>query len=113
MQEFVYNETRTKEDENVFLTTLHRHYRVVEERLGDFGVELRADVDEDGERLESRETQHRDEKPRLVAADPVAVVEGDVHVMRRVTGRGVLHGKAHVADLLGDELEDAFECLSW
>ena len=84
---------------------------MVEERLGYLGVELRADVDEDGECLEARNPQHRHEKPRLVAADAVPVVEGDVHVMRRVSGRRVFHRKTHIPHFLRDELEDLGNCL--
>ena len=80
---------------------------MVEERLGNLGVELRADVDEHGIRPEAGEPQHRHQERRLVAADAVAVVEGDVDVMRRIARRRVFHGKAHVPDLLGNELEDA------
>ena len=74
-------------------------------------VELRADVDEDRERLEAGKPQHRDEEPRLVTADAVAVVEGDVDIVRRIAWRRVLHRQSHVPHLLRDKLEDLLDRL--
>ena len=82
---------------------------VVEVGLRHLPVHLRAGVDEDGIRLEARDAQHRHEERRLVAADAVAVAEGDLHVVRRVAGRGVLHRQAHVADLLRHPLVERLD----
>lgn len=79
---------------------------VVEVRRGDLGVHLRTGVDEDGVGLHAREAQEGDEQRGLVAADAVAVLEGESDVVRLVAGRVVLQREAHVADLLGDEPEE-------
>ena len=96
--------------EHIFSVHLRGGDGVVEERRRHLFVHLRAaSADEDGVRLESGDPEHRDEKRGLVAADSVAVVEGERHVVRRVAWRGVLHREAHVANLLRHELVDRLD----
>ena len=57
-------------------------------------------------RLETGQLQHRHQQRRLVAADAVTLVEGHRHVVRLVAGGLGFGGDAHIADLLGDELEE-------
>ena len=99
--------TRTPNSDFFF----HGDNGVVEERLGHFGIELRADVDEHGECLKARKPQHRDKETGFVTANTVAIVEGDVHVMRRIPRRRVLHCQPHIPHFLRDELEDRLKRL--
>ena len=79
---------------------------MVEVGLDDLLVHLVAGVDEDREGLLAGEVEHGDEERGLVAADAVALGEGECDVVWLVAGRVVLDGDAHVADFLGDEGED-------
>ena len=100
--------------EDVVAIQLHGDDRVVEKWRRNLVVHLRGtDADEDGIRLEARDPEHGDEQRRLVAAYAVAVVEGEVNVVRRVARRRVLHREAHVADLLRDELVHRAHLVDW
>ena len=61
--------------------------------------------------LKARLAQHRNEQGGFVAADAVAVGEGQADIVRLVARRFVLDRDAHVADLLRDEIEQVFDLL--
>ena len=90
-------------------TLLHGHDGVVEIGPRHLGVHLRAHVDEHGVGADAGDAQEHGQERGLVAADAVAVLERDVHVVRLVAGRAVLEGEPHVADLLRHELEHGAE----
>ena len=76
----------------------------ISSRLED-GVHFRASMDEDGICRNVGDAEKRHEEGGLVAANAVAVVERDVHIVRFVAWRIGLQREAHVSDLLRDELE--------
>ena len=84
---------------------------MVEVDVGHFVVLGISGEEEHRKRLESGQFEHRDQQRRLVAADAVAAVEGHRNVVRLVAGGLRFGGDAHVADLLGDELEERHDLL--
>ena len=80
--------------------------RVVKIRKRNFLVHLCSSVDKNGISLKSSNAKHRHEERSLVAADAIAIVERDIHIMRRITRGSLLHGKAHVAHFLRNPLVD-------
>ena len=79
---------------------------MIEEGAGDLRVHLRSGVDEHGEGLDPGDAAHGHKQRGFVAADAVAVVEGDVDIVWFIAGRIVLERQTHIADFLRDELEE-------
>ncbi len=98
---------RVHEDVAVFpVRVLDSDDRMVEVGGRDFGVHLLPDLDKHRVGLIAGDAEEGDEQSGLVAADAVAVVEGDVHVMRRIAGGLVFHREPHVAHFLRDKVVD-------
>ena len=68
------------------------------------GIHLFPDLNKNGIRLETRDTQKCHEKTRFIAADSVAIIKGYVDIVGGVAGRLVFHRETHITDLLRDKV---------
>ena len=73
---------------------------VVEEGLRDFFVFFGTGHDDDGEGVDASDAEHGGEEGGFIAADAVAVFEGDGDIVGFIAGGFFFGGDAHVADFL-------------
>ena len=78
----------------------HPDNRMIERRLRHFGISLGTDVHQHRVSLEPSRLQHRHQQRRFVAANPIFVVESQLHVMRLEPWPVLLRGQAHIPDFL-------------
>ena len=84
---------------------------MVEVRHRHFLVALGTGIDDHGEGVEPRLTQHRHQQRPLVPADAVTIFEGECHVVRFEAGSLVFGDDSHVADTLRHESEERGDLL--
>ena len=82
---------------------------MVEGNGWNFCIKFFTGIHQHREGFNAARRKHRHQQRGLVATHAVAILKGDVHIVRLVAGGIFLGSDAHVADLLANKLKDRLD----